>query len=276
MPAPQKAQLAQLTKTLFTAKMIILPIQWKPAGEQYPDAFEPSELVVAPNPPNNLFREPTLNKYHVDTAKDIGKDLEDYIDGICEGICDGIDNWLKMASFAGVIINGPVGIVKPGTVQGPPLGPLILKKAPMDTDQEKKYSNAIANALSTLWQPWHMAISGVLAYPAFAAFPGPVAPPMPNIPLPLIALPSAAEAGLSPKSLQGLMMTNLADPEALHAPELFDAISTAFSTVFQIFKASTMVMNVMGTGPVPTFAPPFVPVGPVVMGSGNGPPGCLK
>jgi hypothetical protein len=34
-----------------------------------------------------------------------------------------------------------------------------------------------------------------------------------------------------------------------------------------------MVTNVLGTGPVPTFAPPYVPVGPVVGGVGNMTPG---
>ena len=72
------------------------------------------------------------------------------------------------------------------------------------------------------------------------------------------------------------MEANLADPTALHASALFDAIAKAFNTVFQIFKASTLVQNVLGTGPIPTFAPPFVPVGPVVAGIGNGPPGCLS
>lgn len=276
MPAPQKAQLAQLTKLLFTTKMVGLPTDWKPPGKQYPDAFQKGELAVPPNPPNNLFREVSLNQYHVDTAKKIGKAFEDYIDGICDGICDGIDQWMKLTAFAGVIINGPVGVVTPGMVQGPPLAPLILNKAPMNTDQERKYSNAIANALGTLWQAWHMSIAGVLQYPAFAAFPGPMAPPTPNVPIPLVALPSAGEAGLAPQPVKGLMFTNLADPKALHAPELFEALATAFNVVFQTFKLSTTVNNVMGTGPIPTFAPPFVPVGPVVGGIGNSPPGCLK
>jgi hypothetical protein len=34
-----------------------------------------------------------------------------------------------------------------------------------------------------------------------------------------------------------------------------------------------MVTNVLGTGPVPTFAPPYVPVGPVVGGVANMTPG---
>ncbi len=277
MPAPQKAQLAQLAKNFFIAKMIFLPINWAPTGPQFPDAFDPSELVVAPNSPTNLFREPTLNKYHVDTAKDIGKGFADYIDGISEGICDGIDKWMKGASVAGVIINGPVGVVRPGCVLGPPLAPLVTAKAPMDTPQETKYSNAIAMGLSNAWQAWHMGLSGVISYPAFAAFPGPVGAPTPNVPMPLISFGSPGEAMLSPTTLKGLIEGIFADPQALHASDLFDSITQAFNIVFQQFKATTVMKMVIGTGPIPTFAPPPVLAGPVVMGTGNGAPGaCIS
>jgi hypothetical protein len=41
----------------------------------------------------------------------------------------------------------------------------------------------------------------------------------------------------------------------------------------QVWLVSTMVTNVMGQGPIPTFAPPYVPVGPVVGGIGVQLPG---
>ena len=276
MPAPQKNMFAQLTKVNFLSKGIKLPMDWKHPGDQYSNAFQPSEIAVLPNLPMNLFREVSLNKYHVDTAKTIGKQFEDYIDGICGAICDGIDKWMKMTAITGVMINGPTGTLMPACVVGPPLMPLILATAPKSSLQEMKYSTAISNAFGTLWQPWQMGLTGTLMYPpTFAVCPSPVHPPTPNIPLPLITLSSPGESGLSPTSLQGTMVANLADPMALHASDLFDAIAKAFNTVFQIFKASTLIQNVLGIGPVPTFAPPFVPAGPVLGGVGNGPPGCL-
>jgi len=275
MPAPQKDLLAQLAKTNFISKNIQLPMGWAQPGNQYPNAFSPSEKMVAPNSPMNLFRESSLNKYHVDSAKTLGDKLAKYIDGICGAICDGIDKWMKMTMISAVLINGPVGMLLPGGVIGPPLMPLILATAPKNTPQELKYSNAIANAFGTFWMPWHMGLTGMLSYPAFAAFPGPMAPPLPNIPIPLIAFSSPGESGLSPSSLKSLMYANLADPQALHAIDLFDSIATAFSTVFPIFKASTLVQNVLGMGPIPTFAPPFVPAGPVVGGTVIPMPGVL-
>ena len=277
MPAPQASVLSNLAKMLFLAKGIQLPMNWSQPGDQYPDAFKPDEIVVAPNPPTTLFIQATLNKYHVDTARQIGQKFEDYIDGICGGICDGIDKWMKMTTIMGVMINGPVGMLLPGCVVGAPLMPLILATAPMSTPQEIRYSTAIANAFGTAWQAWQSGLTGMIMYPpTFAACPSPVHPPTPNIPMPLITLASPGEAGLSPSALKASMMGFFGDPTALHAMDLFDAISSAFGVVFQIFKATTLVQNVLGFGPVPTFAPPFVPVGPVLMGTGMGAPGCLS
>jgi len=267
MPAPNKNILTKQAQTNFFSKRIQVPTEWAGAEDQFNDAFAENEKSVLPNSPTNLFREPTLNKYHVDSAKEIGELFAAYIEGICSAICDGIDKWMKMASIAAVSINGPIGMLLPGCVIGPLLKPLIISTAPTKTDQEKKYSNAIANTISTSWQTWHMGLTGVLNYPAFIAFPGPVAPPMPNVPMPIIAFSSPGETALSPANMKLMMKTNLADPTALHSDDLFDAISKAFFTIFQIFKTSTLIQNVLGTGPIPTFAPPFVPVGPVVSGT---------
>lgn len=277
MPAPQGALFAQLTKTIFVGKNINLPISWKDMGEQYPDAFELAERAVAPNSPVNLFKEPTTNKYNVGSAKDIGQKFNTYIDGICGAICSGIGMWMIMAKFSSVQVAAVSAIGAPGCLSGPELKPLILPSAPMMTSQEQKYSKAIAAAFNDGWKTWQdgITIPGLPFYPAFAAFPGPQAPPMPNIPMPLITLPSTGETGLSPMTLKKSMEDNLADKDALHASQLFDAISQAFAMVFIIFKTTTMVMNLLGKGPIPTFAPPFVPVGPVVGGDVLPTPGIL-
>ncbi|MDH5546858.1 MAG: hypothetical protein OEZ43_14795 [Gammaproteobacteria bacterium] len=275
MPAPQESLFSQQAKTFFTANGIQLPMDWQSPGEQFCDAFAASERSVSPNSPTNLFAQATLNKYHVDAAADIGKKFETFIDASISAICSAIDQWMKMTTIAGAVINGPSGMLMPGNVLGPPLAPLILAKAPQATAFELKYSVAIANAIGSAWQAWHAGLMGNLMYPSFAAFPGPMAPPTPNVPVPLLMFSSAGDAGLSASTLKSSMLANLGDPQALHAKELFDAICKAFELQLLTFKSTTMVQNVLGTGPIPTFAPPFVPVGPVLGGVGNGAPGCL-
>jgi hypothetical protein len=244
------------------------------AGKIYDMAFTDQEKAVPPNQPLNLFRESTLNKYHVDTAKGMGEKFEKYIEGICGAIWSAVNLWTSTATIQGVMIFGPVAAG--GMVVGPPLMPLILGQGPKTTPMELRYTTAIATAIGNGWLAWQSSIKvpGLPWYPAFAAFPAPVAPPMPNIPMPLVTLVSV-DASLAPGALKGMMMGTFGDPTALHAADLFDAVSQAFNTVFTMYKTTTIVKNVLGTGPIPTFAPPFVPVGPVLGGVGSGLPGCF-
>ncbi len=273
---PQGSMMGNLAKLSFKGLGIKLPLDWSQptgeAGQQYNDSFQPGELSTAPDPAR-IFAPASVNKYHTDAAKTVGKQLEDYMDGICKAICSAIGNWMSMCAFTGVIINGPTGVVAPGNVQGPPLGPLILAAGPpMATPQEMKYTNAIANALSTAWQTWHMGLAGTLMWPpSLACFPGPLHPPVPNIPLPVAALSSPGESMLSKATLSGMMMGQYGGPTDNHAKDLFDSVADAFNKTFTMWKPATMVQNVLcSVAPVPTFAPPVVPVGPVVAGTGMG------
>ena len=73
--------MAQLAKTFFAMNMTKLPTEWRDMGNQFPDAFQLSERMAAPNPPPpvSLFMQATLNKYHVDTAKTISDGFSKYI-----------------------------------------------------------------------------------------------------------------------------------------------------------------------------------------------------
>ena len=56
---------------------------------------------------------------------------------------------------------------------------------------------------------------------------------------------------------------------------LFDAIATVLALAFMMWLPQQQVMLVMGKGQIPTFAPPFVPVGPVMAGDNIAAPGHL-
>ncbi len=264
-----------MAKTFFRSRGLSLPEKWEQPNGQYSEAFKIDERQTAPNSPLTLFREQSLNKYHTEATRTIARGFEDFIDGISGAICDAIDKWLRMASITSALINGPVGALTPGGMVGPPLMPFILASAPKETPALMRYSVAIANAVGNQWQMWQTGVAGTLTFPALAAFPGPMAPPSPNVPVPLVALPSAGESAMSPAMLKSSMQNCLADPDAQHAEALFDALAKALGNVFQTFKASTIVQNVLGMGPVPTFAPPVVLVGPVLGGTVIPKPGVL-
>ena len=89
------------------------------------------------------------------------------------------------------------------------------------------------------------------------------------MPTPLSVLCGNPEALSAPRlkaSIREALGAQAKDPEALAA---IDAFADDFANRFSKFVGSTKVSNVMGTGPVPTFAPPYVPCGPVVNGRGT-------
>ncbi len=244
MPAPEAEALSTTAKENFTGQGIALPVQWESKGVQYPDAFEAPELSTSANSADNLFNEPTLNKYHTQAAGIMGRAYERYIDGICAALAEAIDKWMKTASIVSVALTGTMGTVMPEATTGPELKAMILAKAPRATQKEQAYSLAIATAVSDNWALWQQGLSGILAYPPFG-------PPGPNIPAPLISFGSAGEANLEPDHLVREMMQVLDTPDTLHAKVLFDSVARAFYSHFQIFKATSLITGVIMTPPPP-------------------------
>ncbi len=278
MPAPQASMMQMLAKAKFSSFGLTVPSDWKqpsgdPAGKQYVDSFPPAERTVPPDvavPP--LFLPASLNKYHVDTQKLLNQKFGAYIDGVCSAICSAWSTWQSSAAMTGIMVNAVTASV--GQVIGPPWTPLILASAPMATPMELMYSTTVATAVGMGWLSYTATIKipGLPFYPAFAAFPGPFAPPMPNIPIPVIAL-TQVTATVGKGYLKTQMVGMLGQPMAPYHKELFESIAEAFETCFLLWQATTMTTNVLGMGPIPTFVPPFVPVGPVVGGMANMLPG---
>jgi len=184
--------------------------------------------------------------------------------------------WKLQAKFQNLQIMAVSAIGSPGCFDGPELESLI-KNAPACasfTGNMAKHRDAVAKGVSKCFKNWqdNVTVPGLPWYPAFAAFPGPMAPPMPNIPVPLIACVSAKMADIiMPDPMKSEMDSALdgdlksKDPDK-HHEALHDAIATVLALAFLMWLPSQQVMLVLGKGPVPTFAPPYVPVGPVVGG----------
>jgi hypothetical protein len=277
MPAPQASAFQQLARAKFTSFNLTVPTNWKDpqgqAGDQYSRAFKPEERSTAPGMPP-LFRAASSNKYHTDTQKmHIGK-IGGFIDGVSSAICDAWGKWQKLAVIAGVVIAGPTA--SGGQLVGPPLAPLILASAPKASPQEAKFSNVIAQVISTAWLTFTATVKlpPLPLYPAFATVPSPIAPPTPNTPVFFTVL-AQVPTSISCQVMKMQMVGQLADPGAPFHAELFECICDAFEKSYTAWKLATQVTKILGTGPVPTFAPPIVPAGPVVGGIGAMTPGGL-
>ena len=278
MPAPQSSAMKQLARLKFSGFGLKVPKDWQnpsgdPAAKHYGDAFKPEEKSTAPDttaPP--LFMPASMNKYHTDAQKMHNAKIGKFIDGTCDAICSAWSQWQTAATMVGVVINAVTAVG--GQIVGPPLTPLILASAPKGSPMEAKYSAVIAQVIGTAWLTFTatVKVTGMPWYPAFAAVPSPVAPPSPNIPCPFAAL-TQVPVSISCNVMKMQMVGQLGDPMAPFHKELFESICDAFEKSYNIWKGTTMVTNVLGTGPVPTFAPPYVPVGPVVGGVGTMTPG---
>lgn len=278
MPAPQAQVLQTLAKNTFRANGIQLAYQWRQpqgeAGKQYADAFAPGERN-APVDPSKLFVPASTNKYHVDTVAQISAKFEAYLDGICGAIASAWGQFQSSATLGGVVVSAVTA--SGGVLVGPPLTPLILAQGPKATPQELKYTRTVAQVVGQQWTLWQASVkvTGLPWYPPLAAVPAPVAPPTPNTPVPLAAIGSAGASQMAAAQLEQLLIATHAEPGALHHKALFGAIAQAVGTTFAQWLTTTQVTNVLASGPVPTFAPPFVPAGPVLGGVGNMPPGGL-
>ncbi|HEY0193609.1 MAG TPA: hypothetical protein VGC42_20975 [Kofleriaceae bacterium] len=263
-----------LAKTKFASFNLKVPQNWQTPqgqpGEHYSRAFKPEEKQTAPavGAPV-LFQPQSLNKYHTDTQKMLHAKFSEYIDGICDAICTAWDTWQKAATMTGLLVVGPT--VSVGQIIGPPLYPLIMAKAPKATPQLAKYSNAIAQVISTAWLAFTATIKvpGLPLFPAYAALPTPVAPPMPHPPIPLATLPQMP-ATIMTQALKAQKLAMHADPTAQYAPELFEAVAYGFEQSYNLWKTTTTVNNIL------VIATGGTPISPLpAAGTGTMPPGGL-
>lgn len=275
---------------VFMAGGLKLPTDsdWKqPQGEeadQYRDALSPDEMIAIPTT-MPFFTPQNMNKYHMDSCNEVGQAFWDFHDKALDAVMFAHNMWKLQAKFKDLKVNAVTALGTPGCLDGPKLESLI-KMAPSVAammGNEGKYRDAVAKGVSECFEKWQskVTVPGLPWYPAFAAFPGPQAPPMPNVPMPLITCPSAMMAEITvPNNLKKAMVNALDgglkndDPDKQHEV-LFEAIATVLATAFLMWLPAQQVMLVLGKGPIPTFAPPYVPVGPVVMGDNLPIPGHL-
>jgi hypothetical protein len=213
-----------------------------------------------------LFQPATASAVDVAFQAQQSDDFSAYIAALCRQIVLAHEYWRQRATLVGVQINGVTA--NGGRISGPMLNEGLNFAGPAQglSGHASVISKAIGGALANCWQEWQASVRvpGLLWYPAFAAVPGPHAPPRPNVPTPMSALVSSRSL-LSPDYLKAAMARRL--PQAVpYANELFTSVAEGFSKAVDFWLPMQMVTGVFGRGPIPSFAPPYVPVGSVVGG----------
>jgi hypothetical protein len=187
-----------------------------------------------------------------------------YIVSMSGAIAQSLDAWRRSAYLEGVRITA-VNAIGGKLRSGVSIDQLIRAQAPAGWDA---YSRAIAAGVHNQFQSFanDVSVPGLPWYPAFAAFPGPFAPPMPNVPTPLMTIAAVAVRHLKEGAITDMIYNKMPTPKPPCCKDVAIALAHGIEKAAFVWLSSQQVTLVMGKGPVPTFAPPYVPVGPVVMG----------
>ena len=268
MPAPQAAFL----NAAAIAKFQSFQIQLRAA--QVSPVMPSAQLRtnVGSGAPE-LFRAASRSEQDINRQRQMNDQYSRLFRGVTAGIAAAWQMFHSTGSLIGVIINGPSAIG--GRIVCPNLQPIaFMQSSAAGTGQsETRIRQQVSTGFWTCWRQVldSAGVPGLPWYPAFASFPGPMAPPMPNTPTPIVTL--MRNTSPMTASILNTTFSNLLRGSMDYHTQFSDALATSIDASFRIWLTSTMVTNVLGTGPIPTFAPPYVPAGPVVGGTGNMTPG---
>ncbi|MEZ5352964.1 MAG: hypothetical protein R2762_10040 [Bryobacteraceae bacterium] len=183
-----------------------------------------------------------------------------------------VNEWIAQAQLRGGRITGPAAEFGPGSLWSPVNLEVKLLQSLTAAKLSSEVAQALAKILASAWNDWAggFQLRSQSAFPTFVAVPASHAPPTPAAPIPLQSSVSSGEPSLS-SALLNAKLTQALRAHAVRSPGNFDLAAKQLAdwvdSSFQEWKRIVMISGVVGQGPVPTFAPPYVPVGPVVMGS---------
>ena len=191
----------------------------------------------------------------------------------CEAFRAGVNEWIGKAQIQGGRVHGPNAELTPGSLTSALNFEPLMVEAMLKAKVPAGVARAFARELWGAWKEWangfQMLLPGI--YPQLAAFPGPLAPPIPGRgTFPLSQGTSAGEQRLQPAMLS-MKLTAALRPHlkmGSGAKQAIDQVVKWVDTSFRDWKLMAQVNGsaAKGRGPVPNWAPPYVPAGPVVMG----------
>lgn len=192
----------------------------------------------------------------------------------------GVNDWILRSRVQGGWIQGPNAELTPGSLTSAVDFEAGMRQAMLAAGVPLQVAQILARELWSAWKEWAdgFRISLPGAYPGLAAVPGPQAPPTPASQgaYPLTRGTSVGDYRLRAATLDARLsgaLRPVAKNETARMAREIKALAGWVEASFREWKLSAQVVGLMGKGPVPTFAPPYVPVGPVVMGDNVSAPG---
>ncbi len=287
---PLTLPMAELANMKLISFKLKVPWDWKqpmgnPDRDHFSKAFSLSEHVSGASvmSPPEVVSPATTNKYHGDAAKEVSKWYKDFMKDATSNIKSAMDSWRPKVKFKSIQVL-TLSALGSSVLDAPDIKnePAFSSWKPKEKNG-KAYAKAVIEGFSKNFMEYAKACTtpGLPLWPAFCAFPSAMAPPMPAIPMPIIAYisPQMAKVAVS-MQLKSAMVDALDqgvkdnDPSGDHA-KVLDSIATAVSTAILAWMPMQQVMALMGKGPGPAYAPPVSPVSPIMGGDVLPTPGHL-
>jgi hypothetical protein len=215
-----------------------------------------------PQLPSSPFSTPSSP----DLAPTVGPSAT-HVPEIKSAIAQALEHWLPSVQVTHGVINGPVGVIPPGALTSNVDLKAAMRAELASAGVPLLPYGSITDAFAKAWLEWLAGFSVMVHYPAFSLWPGTEAPPMPAVGQLLKFGASSGTPAMSVRSLASAAM-NSVDPTALDA-DYVDAVqqlSVWYTLRFATFREVTILTNVLGRGPIPSYTPIF-PVGPVIGGT---------
>ena len=191
-----------------------------------------------------------------------------FIDAARASIAQGVEAWAAEARISGGEVNGTSLFLPPGSLTAEADFSQAVAKSLLESGAPSDVAEAFARA----WESWHgWAASYSLfvpdAIPSFGAVAAPEAPETPVEPLQLRDGSAPDRIWMTEESqragLSELLARRASDPAARDGIARF---ARWYASSFDKWFEEAILVNLVAKGPVPSLAPPYVPVGPVVKG----------
>ena len=186
----------------------------------------------------------------------------------------GVNEWIGRARIQGGTVRGPSAVLTPGSLVSETNIEIrmlqILERSQVPPD----VAVPLAKVLGAAWNEWAAGFQIQIpkAYPSFAAVPGHFAPPTHAAGATSLSQGSSVgEVSLKAHHLANRLSWALrmhsTTKVAGETPDLaMKSLAHWVEGSFNEWKNLVTLVGLVGKGPVPTFAPPYVPVGPVISG----------
>lgn len=190
-----------------------------------------------------------------------------------------VNEWIIASYVQGGWVRGPNAELTPGSLKSSVDIEQRLRHALTASRVPAAVAQALASELGAAWRDWadgfRLNLPG--AYPKLAAVPSSMAPPTPAAnTFPIARGTSTGEHRLSTNTLAPRLVAAIRAHAGRDVSGLDAAVQELTAWVegsFRDWKLNAQLVGIMGKGPIPSFAPPYVPVGPVVMGENLSTPG---